>query len=222
MWLARTLRTTGEILITAGLVILLFVAYTLYWTGLFTEREQDDLRDQLRDKWAQGAGSFLGPNIPELELGSAVAILRIPRFGLGYAKIVIEGVSLRDLRRGPGHYPKTQYPGQVGNFVVSGHRTTYGAPFGRLDELSAQDAIVVETADTWYTYRVLRKEIVAPTAIDITLPVPHQPDATPTKKLMSMTTCHPKYSAQRRLIVFSELAETLRKVEGQLPPALSE
>jgi sortase A len=132
----------------------------------------------------------------------------------------VEGVSVDDLKKGPGHYPRTQLPGEVGNFVVSGHRTTYGAPFNRIDELREGDAIVVETRDTWFTYRVSTKEIVPPTAIEVTYPVPKQADGKPTVARITLTSCHPKYSARQRIIVYGRLDDTRAKSTG-LPPALA-
>jgi len=220
--LATALRGIGQTLITAGLVILLFVGYELWFTGIETAREQDRLTTAIEDVWRHGAGSYSTPEdlLKPIPIGSGVAVLRIPRLGRDYAKVVVEGVTKRDLKKGPGHYPGTQLPGQVGNFVVSGHRTTYGAPFNRVGELKDGDAIVVETRDTWYTYRVTLKEIVAPTAIEVTYPVPKDRDAKPSKALITLTSCHPKYSARQRIVIFGELVETLKKSAGN-PSALA-
>ena len=221
MRLATFLRGLGQTLITSGLVILLFVVYELYFTGLETAREQNALSDEIEAVWGRGGGAYSSPQdlLKPIPIGTGVAVMRIPRFGRGWANVVVEGVGVSDLRRGPGHYPGTQLPGQVGNFVVSGHRTTYGAPFNRVDELRAGDAIVVETRDTWYTYRVTTQEIVPPTAIEVTYPVPKERDAKPTKALITLTSCHPKYSARQRIVVYGELSDTLPKSAG-LPPAL--
>jgi sortase A len=136
------------------------------------------------------------------------------------ARVVFEGVSHEDLKRGPGHYPGTALPGVVGNMVISGHRTTYGAPFNRVDELHAGDPIVLETRDTWFTYRVTSEQVVAPTAVSVTYPVPGQKGAVPTKRLLTLTTCNPKYSATQRLIVHAILDTSLPKSAGT-PPALA-
>ena len=125
-----------------------------------------------------------------------------------------------DLKTGPGHMPGTAMPGQLGNLVVSGHRTTYGAPFSRLDELEVGDPVVVETRDAWFTYTVTGSEIVAPSAVEVAYPVPGQAGATPTRRLMTLTTCHPRYSARQRLIVSAELSATDAKT-GPPPAALS-
>ena len=221
--LAKTLRGLGETLITLGVVILLFCGYELYFTGLETRAEQAKAKEELFEEWQEPAPTApsqapTGP--PAVDLGDGLAILRIPRLGRDYAKVVFEGVRLSDLRKGPGHVPGTAMPGVVGNFVVSGHRTTYGAPFGQLDELAPGDAVVVETRDTWFTYRMTRQQIVAPSAVEVTYAVPGDRTAKPTKKLLTLTTCNPKYSARTRLIVTAELQTALPKSAGQ-PPALT-
>lgn len=220
---AKALRGFGQTLITVGLVILLFCVYELYFTGLETRAEQRKGRTALLEEWSTPKPSSPRPAdlaLTKVELGAGLAILRIPRLGRDYAKVVFEGVRVSDLKRGPGHYPGTAMPGAVGNFVVSGHRTTYGAPFGRVDEVRVGDPLVVETRDRWFTYRLTRQEIVAPTDVDVILPVPRQRGAKPTKALLTLTTCHPKYSAKQRLIVFAELVATETKVPGTLPAAL--
>ncbi len=152
--------------------------------------------------------------------GDGVAIVRIPKFGASYAWVIVEGVSQRDLRLGPGHYPDSAGPGEVGNFAVAGHRTTYGAPFSSLDALDPGDAIVIETADTYFTYRVDDTTVVLPTELDVVLPVPQNPGETPTDALMTFTTCHPRYAATERLVVFSHLDSQQPKSAG-VPPALA-
>jgi len=220
--LATFLRGLGQTLITSGGVILLFVVYELYFTGIETAREQRELTTAIEEQWERGTGSYRTPAdlLKPIPLGSGVAVLRIPRFGRDWAKVVVEGVGTDDLKRGPGHYPGTQLPGQLGNFVVSGHRTTYGAPFNRVDELKPGDPIVVETKDTWYTYRVTTQEIVPPTAIEVTYPVPKQRDAKPTIARITLTSCHPKYSARQRIIVYGHLDATDNKAPGFTPDAL--
>ena len=222
MRLATFLRGLGQTLITAGVVILLFVVYELWFTGLETSREQKRLTTAIEEDWKHGLGSYVTEQdrLKPIPIGSGVAVLRVPRFGEDWAKVVVEGVDPSDLRDGPGHYPGTALPGQVGNFVVSGHRTTYGAPFNRVDELKPGDAVVVETRDTWYTYRVTSTEIVRPTAVEVTYPVPRDRDAKPTKALITLTSCHPKYSARQRIIVYGALGETLKKADGVIPQAL--
>lgn len=212
-------RGLGEFLVSAGVVILLFVAYELWFTGFYTAQQQHDLRRQLEQQWALPIPRASSPTIKEVALGDGVAILRIPKLGDDYVKVIVEGVDHDDLKKGPGHYPGTALPGQIGNFVVSGHRTTYGAPFNRLDELDQNDPIVVETRTMWFTYQVTSKEIVLPTDIDVIAPVPDHPGEKPTKAYLTFTTCHPKYSASHRLILHGVLVDEQPKTDG-LPAAL--
>lgn len=232
------LRGTGQTLITLGLVLLLFCVYELKVTNLVTARAQEQLADDLHAQWAVpgpspvaptpvpapsggGAGAVLPPPaaLESVELGSGLAVLRIPRLGDWNERppVVVEGVSTADLKKGPGHIPGTALPGQVGNVVLSGHRTTYGAPFERFDELQPGDAVVLETRDTWFTYTVTGTRIVRPSAVEVTYPVPGDRAATPTRRLLTMTTCHPRFSARQRMVVSAELTATDAK--GSRTPA---
>ena len=214
------LRGLGQTLITMGVVVLLFCVYELYVTNLYTGQQQSKLEDSIHEAWEPHPTVSGGPSGPEeVALGKGIAIIRIPRLGAGYHKVVIEGVGHEDLKKGPGHYPGTALPGAVGNVVISGHRTTYGAPFNRVDELNTGDAIVLETRDSWFTYRVTSEQVVQPTAVEVTYAVPGDKNAVPTKKLLTLTTCNPKYSAKTRLIVHALLESALLKTAGT-PPAL--
>ncbi len=203
-------------------MVALFVVYELWVTDMVQERTQNRLRSELSRQWAAPAAAAPSTGLPRpgaasADVGAGVAVLRIPRFGDGYAPVVVEGVSDGALRRGPGHYPGTAWPGEVGNFVVSGHRTTYGHPFSRLDELRAGDPVVVEVRDRYFVYRVTGSEVVDPARTDVILPVPGQPGARPAKSLLTFTTCNPKYSASSRLIIFGELTGSRPKTPGQPP-----
>ncbi|RAY14927.1 class E sortase [Actinomadura craniellae] len=180
------------------------MTYTLWGTGRYTRAQQEQLSDQLQRTWRQ-------PQVTteKITLGSGIAQIRIPRFGKKYRYVVVEGVDLSDLRKGPGHYPGTALPGQVGNFVVSGHRTTYSAPFNRAAELRSGDEILIDTRDKQYVYEVTSRRVVQPTAMEVTAPVPFHPGRKPERRLLTITTCHPKYSAAQRLIIFGELVREL-------------
>ena len=220
----RTLvRGLGQTLITIGVVVLLFCVYELKITNIYTAQEQNRLEEGLERAWAEpvarpDAGTPAQPDA--VDIGEGFAVLRIPAIDEDFSKVVVNGVGVEELKTGPGHYPGTALPGEVGNVVLSGHRTTYGAPFERFGELEPGMAVVLETRDTWFTYRITGSEIVAPTAIEVTYPVPGDPQATPTKRLLTMTTCHPKFSAKQRLVVSAELESSLPKTEGA-PPALT-
>jgi sortase A len=197
----------GELCITAGLIVMLFVSYELWGTGRYTDGQQNRLHDEMLNSWRSTKVTT-----EKVTLGKGLAKIRIPRFGKGYHFVVIEGVDRADLRKGPGHYPGTALPGEIGNFVVSGHRTTYSAPFKRLGELDRGDKILIDTRDEQYVYKVTDRRIVQPSAVEVTAPVPFHPKAKPTERLITLTTCHPEYSAAERMIIFGELAEALPRV----------
>lgn len=239
------LRGTGQTLITAGLVILLFVVYELWVTNLFNARTQHQLADQLDQEWAAGDDPLVsGPGLPgqkigDIPLGDGIAKIRIPAFGLDWVKVVVEGADDAQLERGPGHYTDTALPGEVGNFSIAGHRVSKGSPFLHLDMLKPGDAIVVETQGYFYTYRVLGdpesgdltagdpddipgREIVSPSDTQVIAPVPDHPGRTPNRKMLTLTTCHPRFSAAQRMIIHAEMdGAPLEKTSPDvLPPAL--
>jgi sortase A len=185
--------------------MLLFCAYLLWGTGSYTEHHQGLLKRRLAE---DARKAKVAKKLAKIELGGAVGLIKIPRLGRDYEYVVLEGVESADLRKGPGHYPGTAMPGQVGNFVVSGHRTTYGAPFNRLDELRRGDEIVMDALGGRYTYRVSQTKVVDPADVDVVAPVPGRPGRRPAKAMITLTTCHPEYSDRQRLIVFGTLAGT--------------
>jgi sortase A len=142
-------------------------------------------------------GLLVEPTPPDHQPFAIIRIPAIDRLASGWA--VVQGVSVRDLRNGAGHMPKTPLPGQPGNAVISGHRTTYGAPFHELDELVPGDRIDVETAIGVHVYEVRETLIVRPTDVWVT---DDRPGA-----WLTLTTCHPKFSSRQRLVVFAELVD---------------
>ncbi|WP_091323546.1 class E sortase [Geodermatophilus ruber] len=227
---AELLRTAarglGQLLLTVGYLLLLFVAYELWVTDLQSAAQQEQLTTELREEWSRPA-----PAAPaELENGEAFAFLRIPRLGADYARAVVEGTGAEELEQGPGHYTGTALPGEQGNFAVAGHRVGRGSPFLELDELRPGDPIVVETASAWFVYRVLGddggvpgRQIVTPTDVQVISPTPNGPaDGPPTGAYLTLTTCHPEYSARQRLVVHALLegAPVARADAPDGPPAL--
>ncbi len=218
-------RGVGQLLLTAGYVLLLFVVYELWVTDLLSNARQDELTAELREEWAAPAA------VPaELQGGEAFAMLHIPRLGADYARAVVEGTGTGDLEQGPGHYRGTAMPGEQGNFAVAGHRVGRGSPFLEIDELRAGDPVVVETADSWFVYRVLGpadvvpgQQVVSPSDVSVIAPTPNgPPDGAPTGAYLTLTTCHPEYSARERLIVHAVLegGPVSRAEAPEGPPAL--
>ena len=246
-------RGVGEVLITLGLIVLLFVAYEVYITDLFSAGKQRDAVSNLDDTWRdEPADPQRVDHFDGLAEGEGFAKLYIPAFGSDYSFAVLEGTSAATLEIGPGHYRDTAYPGEPGNFAVAGHRVGKGSPFNDLDLLSSCDAIVVETRNSWFTYRVLPmdderagwaagpgtratcgavtplggayedvvgREIVRPTEGSVVLPVPRRPDLRPSAgeraSLLTLTTCHPKFSDRQRMIVHAVLVEQAAKDPAQ-------
>ncbi|WP_283139586.1 class E sortase [Rhizohabitans arisaemae] len=196
------LRTIGEVSVTLGAILLLFCVYLLWGTGSYTARQQQVLQRILSE---EPPVEVAGKPRAGLGLGNALALLRIPRLGGDYRYALVEGVGFEELRRGPGHYPGTAMPGEIGNFVLSGHRTTYSAPFNRIDELVRGDEIIVETRRRTYTYEVDRVVVVDPADLGVVAPVPGLPGRDPSTAVITLITCHPEYSAAQRLIVFGRL-----------------
>lgn len=197
-------------MIAAGVLILLFVAYQLWGTGLAEARSQRALKRSFAQSLAEGmttttTTSAAGPppsttmppdnRPPAAPEGNAVAIIKIPKIAV--EKAVVEGVDLGLLKQGPGHYPSTPMPGQPGNAAIAGHRTTYGAPFFRLNELDPGDSIFVTTRQGRFRYAVMEKRVVRPDETDVLLPS--------TDNLLTLTTCNPRFSAAQRLIVIAAL-----------------
>jgi sortase A len=149
-------RTIGEILITLGVVVLLFVVYEVYVTDWISAGKQQDATIDLDNRWrTPESGPERVDHFDGLNEGDGFAKMYIPVFGADYHFTIIEGTTEKSLAIGPGHYRDTTYPGEPGNFAVAGHRVGKGAPFNDLDLLKSCDAIIVETKNKWYIYRVL-------------------------------------------------------------------
>lgn len=214
-------RTMGEVLITLGLLLLLFVTWQLWWTDVTANREQASTILALeRGFQAKGrpADKAEKPeplaNLSKVPLGKAFAIVRIPRFGAGNARPALNGTDDHTLTKGIGHYSRTAMPGAVGNFAVAGHRTTYGRPFHNIDLLKKGDVIMVETKESYIVYAVDRHVIVTPRQVEVIAPVPEQPGVQPKQAWMTMTSCHPKFSARERYVVFAKLVKTFPRARG--------
>jgi sortase A len=198
----------GELLITAGAFLLLFVAWQLWWTDVVSDADANSVvvaMEQHPESWVQPK---------QVKLGQAFAIVRIPRFGANFARPLYEGTTHDVLARGIGHYVGTQLPGAIGNFAMAGHRTTYGKPFNQIDKLKVGDVVLIETKDSYYLYRVTGHEIVVPTQSSVLLPVPNEPDAVPTQALLTMTSCHPEFSARQRFVVHGLLEAKYTHAQG--------
>jgi sortase A len=241
MRLAKVLGAVGRTCITLGTLLLLFVAYQLWGTGIREAQAQNRLGNEFEEILEEAAttttlppeeATTVGTIAPAAE-GDPTAQIRIPRIGVD--KTVVEGVAVADLKKGPGHYPESPLPGQEGNAAIAGHRTTYGAPFNRIDELKPGDEIFVQTVQGEFRYLVRDTAdddgrfledgqgdgdghmIVSPTQVEV---LEDKGD-----NRLTLTACHPKYSARQRIVVVAELGPNQTALAAQVsdsPPAIDD
>lgn len=199
----RALNYVGRFLFTSGTLLLLFVAYQLWGTGIYESQQQSKLRSdfdaaltEVRQAEApvSGTTTTTSPPVPPPQ-GEPVGIIKIPKIGL--ERTIVQGITVPDLRKGPGHYPDSPMPGQLGNAAIAGHRTTYGQPFNQIDELVPGDAITIVTLSGTFNYTVTQQLVVSPKEVSVLDPTPNA--------TLTLTTCHPKYSANQRLVVQAKL-----------------
>lgn len=229
----------GEILITLGVVTLLYVAWQLWIGDYLIGNQMKSQAQALSEQWdrlpsasasptpdASPTPSTITTDPPVMaDPGDAQIIgnVWIPRFGANYVFTLAGGVSAsRTLDPiGIGHYPDTVMPGATGNFAIAGHRGSHGAPFQDLPALHIGDAVVIETQDGWYTYRFRNLEYVAPTQVDVLLPVPQNPNVQATGKYITMTTCSPRYGSAERAIAYGVFESFTPRAAGR-PASLTE
>ncbi len=207
----RVVRGLGWLLLVGGAVVLLYVVYLLWFTGLETQRAQRELAE----RFAGGTVTVPGSDVvgapgdggdDDVDVGEAFAALWFERDGERVVHdevlYVVDDVSLTKLRAGPGHYPDSDRPGGAGNLAIAGHRTTYGSPFWSLDGLRDGDTIhVLDREGREWVYAYVEQRVVAPSEVWVVGPDPLG-DGRPT---ITLTTCHPRGSARQRLIAFGEL-----------------
>ncbi|MDN6747023.1 MAG: class E sortase, partial [Brevibacterium sp.] len=217
-----TIRTFGELCITAGMILILFVVWQLWWTDIEANRDNEVLADQLTEDWSNQDPNEL-PEDPEepvvadpVEKNHAFGIFYIPRFGDDYYRTAAEGVDLEPVlnRMGLGRYPNSAMPGEVGNFAVAGHRVTYGKPFNQIAKLRPGDEIIVQTKDGFYTYTFRNFDIILPDAVEVLAPVPDEPKFKGKDRILTMTACNPMFSARERYIAYAELTEWTPAADG--------
>jgi len=220
----RAIAGTGRTLVTLGLLILLFVAYQLWGTGIFTARAQENLKSKFQQELEQynADNPVVAPpstkkptsakttpttpttlradkpsvSPPTPADGDVEGIITIPKIGLNMA--FVEGTSRDDLKKGPGHYPGTPLPGTLGNAAIAGHRTTYLHPFWGVDNLVPGDDIIIHNSvGGVFDYQMTQQLVVLPTDVWV---VNNTPDAE-----LTLTACTPKGSASHRIVIKAKL-----------------
>ncbi len=235
---ARTIGVLGELFITAGVVLLLFIAWQLWWTNIESDASQRGVVKDFARQFngplepdstvpqatpatpseAPGVGYGTPVTSAEPAAGATIGILYVPRFGAEYSRPIVQGTSPAVLDSlGIGHYEGTSMPGAIGNFAVAGHRQTHGAVLDNIDALVPGDRIYVQTRDGYYTYVFRNSEVVLPGRTDVLLPVPTQPSATPTESYLTMTSCNPRFGSQERFVAYALLEQWRPASAG--PPA---
>ncbi|MEU4086011.1 class E sortase [Streptomyces aureus] len=233
-------RTISELCLTVGTLIVLFVVYVLFWTGVKADRAMDHQIDVLQEQWSKGAvapsptprsgsgggtggsGSAAGtPKAPgPYTYGGPFAVMYIPRLGFTWNKPVLEGTATQVLKKGLGHYRGTARLGQEGNFSVAGHRRTYGDPFKDFPLLRRGDPVVLTDGTTWFTYRIDKGPYkTVPSDVEVIDPVPRKSGYTRPGRYLTLTTCDPEWGHSHRLIVWAHLDST-QPVEAGKPAAL--
>ncbi|MGW2101296.1 class E sortase [Streptomyces olivaceoviridis] len=215
-------RAIGEVFITTGVLMLLFVTYQLWWTNVRAHAQAGSETHQLQDDWANGKRN---PGV--FEPGQGFAILHIPK--LDVVAPIAEGVSnKRVLDKGMvGHYGeaplKTAMPdARTGNFGLAAHRNTHGEPFRYINRLKAGDAVVVETQDTYFVYKVTSMlPVTPPSNTSVLNPVPPGSGFTRPGRYITLTTCTPEFTSKYRLIVWGKMVQERPRSKGK-PDALIE
>ncbi|WP_442814971.1 class E sortase [Streptomyces sp. NBC_01298] len=217
-------RTFSEVCLTAGSLIVLFVAYVLLWTGVKADQAMDGEMARMRDRWSAAPAAAplpappkapAGPETAAYPPGRAFAEMYVPRFGPDWNKPVLEGTGTELLKKGLGHYAGTARLGGTGNFAVAGHRRTYGDPFKDIPKLRPGDLVILKDAAGWYTYTV-RADVLRtlPTEVGVVDPVPARSPFTGLGKYLTLTTCDPEWGHSHRLVVWAELTGTRTLAQG--------
>ncbi|MGW1170519.1 class E sortase [Streptomyces sp. NPDC002550] len=215
-------RAIGEVFITTGVLMLLFVTYQLWWTNVRAHAQAGSETHQLQDDWASGKRN---PGV--FAPGQGFAILHIPK--LDVVAPIAEGVSTEKvLNKGMvGHYGepplKTAMPdARTGNFGLAAHRNTHGEPFRYINRLRPGDAVVVETQDTYFVYKVTSTlPVTSPSNTSVLDPVPRGSGFTEPGRYITLTTCTPEFTSKYRLVVWGKMVEERPRSKGK-PDALIE
>ncbi|MEU9118586.1 class E sortase [Streptomyces sp. NPDC048506] len=229
-WIVRAL---SEICVTIGALIVLFVGYLLFWTGVQADSAMDGEIGKLQRQWSTGPVTAPGttpatgdrPTTPapprRYTPGASFAVMYIPRLGADWSKPVLEGTGTDVLKRGLGHYDRTARLGEIGNFAVAGHRRTYGDPFKDFPQLRPGDAVVLTDGTTWFTYRIdNRPYATLPGDIGVIDPVPRKSGFNGPGRYLTLTTCEPEWGHSHRLIAWAHLDATQPVAQGR-PSALT-
>lgn len=191
------LDVVGRVLIALGLLLLSFVAYQLWGTGIAESRAQNTLASEFETVVQNPTIQTTTPLY-----GDVISRIRIPSIEVD--KFVVAGVDAQSLQKGPGLFPGSPLAGQLGNVAITGHRTTYGAPFSRINEITVGDEIIVQTSEGEFTYIVNAEPfVVEPTQTEVAQ------TTDPNSATLTLISCHPKWTSDKRIVVTAELVPTV-------------
>lgn len=216
--IAGIVSVFGELLITAGVVLGLFVVYSLWWTNVLAEREASRQGSEMRDDWAANRGP--GP----LDVKGGIGFLHVPAMKNGEV-LVKRGTDAKHLNDGTaGYYTKpikSALPMDAkGNFTLAAHRDGHGAKFHNIHKMKVGDPIVFETRDSWYVYKVYKTlPKTSKFNVDVLQPVPKESGKTKPGRYITLTTCTPVFTSDFRYIVWGELVREDKVDKDRTRPA---
>ncbi len=222
----------GDLLITLGVLIGLFLVWELWWTNFENSASIKNEVSQIQKDFGKvqykiGAPRTDAPPVPKrVGEGREFGVIHIPALGYDHSTPIKEGTTKRVLDSGAfGHYTDTALPGEMGNFAMAVHREVYGARMYHVDQLEVGTPIVIETKDAWLVYKMIGHEIVKPTEIYVIQPDPflakkaylagkQPPRVVPTRRLLTVTTCHPLYISSHRWALQAEFSHWVKRSDG--------
>ncbi|MFD8597013.1 class E sortase [Kitasatospora sp. NPDC059646] len=224
---ASALGLAGELLITLGLVLALFVGYSLWWTDVVAQRHADRQGDRLRQTWSAplspGPGDEASPAV-EYAAGDGIGFLHVPAFGKDDQTLIRMGTTAEVLNEGVAGVYEEPYRSAMpwdpeGNFALAAHRDGHGAKFHDLDRLVDGDAVVVETRDDWYVYQVAGTlPQTSKYNVGVVAPVPEGSPFTGPGRYLTLTTCTPVYTSRYRMAVWAKLVRVDPVDARRTPP----
>lgn len=218
--IAAAVSVFGELLITAGLILGLFVVYSLWWTNVVADRQASKQGNKIRDNWSQSGSSLPGA----LNTKDGIGFLHVPAMKNGEV-LVKKGTNASVLNGGvAGYYLEPVKSGmpsdKTGNFTLAAHRDGHGAKFHNIDKVKTGDPVVFETQDTWYVYKVFKElRQTSKYNVKVLRPVPKESGKKKPGRYITLTTCTPVYTSEYRYIVWGELVRTEKVNAKRTPPA---
>ena len=231
---ATVFLIVGEVSLTLGAIVAMFMLWYFLINDAVVGNQQSSFAEETVREWSEPAPKpepdELKEDPPELveppvvalpAEGQQFAVLYVPRFGKDYLRPIAHGVDLETVLNNPtlgvGHYVESSPLGEAGNFAIAGHRTSYGAPFARIAELRLGDRLYVEVEDGWFVYRFRNLEYVKPTTVEVLNAFPHSTDSNSEQHILTLTSCHPRFSNAERIIAYAVLEEWRPRPDGHPP-----